>query len=807
MATAPFQLWMDLAPIATAVATGGTVTVTTSSSHGVTPGAYIQVAGFTDATGGTTMNGVAVVATVPSGTSLTYVLGGASGTAVVDPGVISYDLMNPPINYAAGTARQNAMIVDLESMNLSSNGDGSGSSMSFTVLQEITPSVGPWFNLVPDNTRFRFTQTNTGATPGTADIRFLGYLQSVNSQMNGAGQGNVTTVNLSDATTLLDKLGVFGKTISPVRLTGYYSAGVFQDVRIARSGGTCTAYSWRDPGLSVGQQIRVSGAAGGGTASFNGFFTISGTSVNKYQGYYSVKYLQSGPNAYQSHNNLTGGVGIQVSGSKSSNDRIRLYTSGTTNQLNIESGQSVGVWDIYGGTAAEAMTPYLSGEYSGDQVTKIDANTIELALPKAYTGTWPSNGSWSTIVNCIPTINDPVTNGQITVNIPSGTNETNAIKQLLRTVDAYHNNQAPLQRLFNTADTTQIAAGTANIITQDVSFPATTLRSALDSIIETYQGLRGDARARRYWIDLQGRLAFTLVDAASQPTYANAPYSITTASAGSPDTSSSKATVAPYSLSANWDHNGYKTALFSIPSVTGSIASQVFSYDELYAPGNAKGTVAGTAIYPTRAGAPNFDAIVEFPTAVKNPINQMNGAAVAYFSEQAKPLLSGQFELRGAGDAAWNALGLTSGYAQIAFSVASAIRVASTVTVTTTATHPFATGNTVVIAGLTGTAGTSMNGTATITVTSGTVFTYTSAGSAGTATLTGATGYGYALVTGWTPGQWVEVASQPLGLSGIYRVEQVNWSLEPGGTYLQHLQILFNRKNPDDLSRLIAGKQ
>jgi hypothetical protein len=334
-----------------------------------------------------------------------------------------------------------------------------------------------------------------------------------------------------------------------------------------------------------------------------------------------------------------------------------------------------------------------------------------------------------------------------------------------------------------------------------VQFSATTLRSALDAIVENYTGTGQDARARRYWIDVNGRLNYSLTDAASAPTYANAPYSITTASAGTPDTSTGKATLAPYSLNANWDHQMYKTAMFTLPSTSGSVIAQVYDYDGL--PGK---TTAGSALYTTRVGAPYLDAIVEFPTAVKNPGAQIVKAAAAWFLERSKPMLSGQFEVRGAGEVAWNSVGFSAGYAQSAFTIATANRTASTVTVTTSAAHLLSTGNTVVIAGVSGTAGTSMSGTwSPITVTSGTAFTYTSAGSAGAGTITSATGYGYRLVSGWAPNQWVEVSSVPLGLSGLYRVEQVNWSLEPGGTYLQRIQILFNRKNPNDLAQLIAG--
>jgi hypothetical protein len=85
-----------------------------------------------------------------------------------------------------------------------------------------------------------------------------------------------------------------------------------------------------------------------------------------------------------------------------------------------------------------------------------------------------------------------------------------------------------------------------------------------------------------------------------------------------------------------------------------------------------------------------------------------------------------------------------------AISLTSASRTASTVTIVTTRTHGFASGYEVVVAGITGAAGTTMNGTIyPITVTNSTTFTYTSAGTAGSGTVTGATvksGPGYGII-------------------------------------------------------------
>jgi hypothetical protein len=72
-------------------------------------------------------------------------------------------------------------------------------------------------------------------------------------------------------------------------------------------------------------------------------------------------------------------------------------------------------------------------------------------------------------------------------------------------------------------------------------------------------------------------------------------------------------------------------------------------------------------------------------------------------------------------------------------SLASASRTGSTVTIQTTRVHRFSSGFEVVVAGITGASGTSMNGTFIITVTDGSTFNYTAAGTAGSGTVTSAT--------------------------------------------------------------------
>jgi hypothetical protein len=73
-------------------------------------------------------------------------------------------------------------------------------------------------------------------------------------------------------------------------------------------------------------------------------------------------------------------------------------------------------------------------------------------------------------------------------------------------------------------------------------------------------------------------------------------------------------------------------------------------------------------------------------------------------------------------------------------SLTSASRTGSTVTIVTTIANEFEAGSEIVVAGITGAAGTSMNGTFIVaSITNATTFTYTAAGTAGSGTVTSAT--------------------------------------------------------------------
>jgi hypothetical protein len=274
---------------------------------------------------------------------------------------------------------------------------------------------------------------------------------------------------------------------------------------------------------------------------------------------------------------------------------------------------------------------------------------------------------------------------------------------------------------MSTSGTANIVGGTVYANGPAIQFASCSLRSALDTVIETYAG--SDVKERRYYVDLAGTLNYKLVDSAAKPTYATAPYSIIVTGAGDPNTTTGKATVAPYNLSVNWDHSTIKNAQFTLPAQGGGAPlTTVLSYAEMY-------DEDGARVFAARGGAPVFDEVVDFPGASNNQGAQIARAAAAYFIERYKPMLSGSFTLRGAGTAAHNQYGFSAGYAQTGVS-------------------------------------------------------------------------SFALVSRWERGQWVEITAAGLGLSGYYRVEQVDWSLEPG-SYNQIITITFNRRLQSDLTSIL----
>ena len=692
MASAPFQLWLDLAPVASAVRVSSTVTVTTSSPHAISTGAYIQIDG-TFGTAGTSMPGVYSV-TVTSGTTFTYTSAGSAGTADLSAAFISYDLMTPLIDYG-GTARQTALYVPLESLQMAAAGDGAGVSFGFTINQDDTPADGPWYLLVPDQTRVRLIEKASGLTPASdkSDVRFIGALSNVRATMSGSGQGTTADVDFDDPNALLERLMVFGgiSRARTVAVTGGF----------VRASNVTTVTTTSAHGFTVGQKVQISGVIGGAGTTFNGVFAVASVPSPRV-----FTYSNAGSAA-------TGNTWTAISSAGFPTKKLDQVQVNVTGHLLDFKTRSM-TYVIRGLTSANATAQnYINGTFGNPQLVTFAADSVTVRLADNLNKPAPSFTATSAEIKGNPAIlaiNSPSTN---TLTIPSGTSEVNAVTQVLTAVSDYKSDDFSVLRLVDTTDTSQIVGSGTQFTRSATTLPTSSLRSALDTLIELFSGL--DQKQRRYYIDQSGRLNWRMTDNSAAPTYATAPYKIITTGAGTPNTTTAAATIAPFNLSVNWDHDTVKAVVFNVASTTESKPPVVETYI--------------SSGFAERPGAPKFDDNVDFPTATNNSAVKSSELAKYYFLDRHKPLLSGQFTLRGSGTQSFNVNGFSAGYAQTGAST-------------------------------------------------------------------------FALVNSWQPGQWVDVTSAELGLSGLYRVEQVDWSLEPA-SYNQIITVTFNRRLQSDLTSIL----
>ena len=688
MATAPFQLWLDLAPIASAIRVSSTVTVTTSSAHGLVSESYVELSGATG-TAGTSMNGAYQV-TVTSGTTFTYTAAGSAGTAVTTAAVISADLLNPPINYAAAN-RQSAIYVIPESLAMSASGDGSGSTLQFSAAQDDTPTDGPWFTLIPDETRVRLVKANTGTTPAAdkSDLLFVSTVRNISAELNGSGQGTIADIDLADPTATLDRLAVYGKAKTTRFITVSGASRVSNTTTITTQG---------QHGFVAGDKVIIANVNGGGTATFNGNFSVATAPTST-----TFTYSNTGADA-------TGNTATTISSAafltRSRNQVVltlaaapRLQPNATVKTVGLTSSSSE-IQNLINGVFEKAVINNTS-------------NTITITLPKSVTPA-AITATGSTVIG-VATVSPAEKNKQEVNSIRAGETDAATITRMLSIVNQYKYDDYAIQRVLNTSDTTQITGSSTERNKAEVSVAPTTLRSTIDSVVETFTGQ--DGKERRYWVNGSGQLCYKLADPTAKPTYATAPYKIITSGAGTPNTTTGAATVSPYSLNVNYDHNTTKSAVFSLPSGAANVPT-VRNYID--------------AGYTVRPNAPQFDAQVDYETGASDRDVQLDRTAKSFFLEAHKPLLSIQFTLRGAGTAAHNNLGFIAGYAQTGAST-------------------------------------------------------------------------FALVNSWQPGQWVDITCAELGLSGLYRVEVVDWSLEPG-SFFQVITITANRRPTGSLTQIVQKR-
>lgn len=624
MATAPFQLWVDLPAIISATRASSTVTIETTSAHGLVTGTYVQLEGLTGAAG-TSMVGV-YSATVTSTTKFTVSSAGSAGTATINTAVVSRDLFSPLIDIASAN-RQSAAYAVTEGISMSSAADGNSESMTLTVLQDDTPATGPWWQSCPDQARVRLCRTNTGSTPASTDLYFIGVIRNIAAKLNGSGQGTIATIAVDEVNAILDRLLVVGEAVSQVNPDG---TGAF-----VRSSNVVTVTTNSDHGYYIGLQVQISGVLGGG-ANMNGVQTITSIPADD-----QFTYANTGAND-------TGGVDVKPSATALKSRSLQIVVVTFTSAHNLSNGDTV---QLYGfSCSTPKFESQLNTVFGPTSMRVTSSTTLELtmATPLVNTQTVTARGYVSAYQKIIPTGKSESLGNY---SIPGGLSEDKAVQAALAKVAGSYSKDFAVRRLIDIKTTTNITgAGSNSINGVGITMPAGSLRSILDGIVEAYTG--EDTKERRYWIGLDGLLNYKLVNTTAVPTYATAPYKIITTGTQNPNTTTAAATLFPYSLEVAYDHNTIKQALFNIPSITGPGISKVQRY------------TSNNVGYTARAGAPQFGSVVEYPTSAADPSAAVYRAARSYFLEASKPLLTISFTIRGAGTQSFNQYGFSAGYYQ-----------------------------------------------------------------------------------------------------------------------------------------------
>jgi len=643
---------------------------------------------------GTSMNGVYSV-TVTSGSTFTYASSGTAGTGVTGSACISYDLANPKNNYP-DVSKQYALCVPTDSMQFSISGDGSGSSSSMQVLQDDTPSDGPWFKLIPDQARVRLIKADTGSAPADdgSDLFFTALISNISAQLNGSGLGTISDVAMQDMTSLLDRVLVYSYGLQP---------RIVAPGGLVAEGGTVTVTTSYAHGLSVGGTVAITGAIGGGTAVADGF---NGTAIE-------VMTIPA-PNVFTTTSlsgSLAGTGNLEVSITSgtvfgTAGNQIKYFlpagNSVTSSSMVIVRGVTA---DGTAGVTAENLVNGIFENFSGGP-------EVVVTTDGDITGGAPYTTTNATLQS-LAVVTPAGTLGNQTLTIAAGSAENALVAQALSAVHSFKAADYAFQRSFNTSSTAYISGSSS--LTNRVAFDidAQSLRGVLDEISQNFQGV--DGKPRRYFVDANGNLNYEIADSTAQPTYPTAPYKLITSGTQNPDTTSAAATLFPYSLQLGLDSLSTKQGMVTANAGTQfqPVASTYLNYG-----------------YANRYNAPLFEAFIDAPTVASRYRTTAYKAANSFFLQAHPPLLTGVATLRGAGKAAHNQYGFNAGYAQ-----------------------------------------------------------------SGTAS--------YSLVNHWEPGQYVDITCAELGLSGMYRIEQVDWTLEPG-SYTQIITIVFSYKPQYGLGFLLS---
>lgn len=470
--------------------------------------------------------------------------------------------------------------------------------------------------------------------------------------------------------------------------------------------------------FAAGDKITVSGILGGKGATFNGDYTVA-TKVSNY----AFTYASIGTAGTADQSISLSSVARYLTTA----NQIQVVTSAAHG---IVAGREVpvrisGVTQNSGTALAQLIGGTTSVLYAKNKVKVIDSTTLVLTLSRNVTSWTPVLSGGSLLSSSISGVVDftAIDNPEVPVTPPTPPvvtkryTETQLVKAFYTLVNNAKASDPYVQRLVNTSDTTKITSNTANARI-DISVPATTLRSALDSVIEVFSD---DLKKRRYYINLSQQLVYEIVDD-TVPTYATAPYVLTVGTAINPNTSTAKSTINPFSLGVSWDHDTTKRAVFTLAGTGTAPKVSAVTYNSSDALGSSY----------TRNGAPILDGVVDYPNSVDDQTTATSVIAKSFFLERHAPVLSITAEIRGAGTASWNQYGFSSGYYQTGAST-------------------------------------------------------------------------YALQSRWEPGQYVEIQAAELSLSGLYRIEQVEWGLEPG-KFQQVIRITANRRPPTTLTALLGKK-